>query len=161
MSKFKKKGKLKKNKLKKINKFKKHQKLKQSPPTFEPGKDGTGGSHLIQWATQASLNWRLNLQYIKCSHNSKYKPSVFSVIFRHKQPQNVVLEQLVLLKWIYYGNLEKTFAVYQRNACKSITDDRDRAGSGENDLCQKKIIKPFAEHDLRVTLHCAGKKNPL
>ena len=32
----------------------------------------------------------------------------------------------------------KTFAVYQRNACKSITDERGRAGSGENDLCQKK-----------------------
>ena len=44
--------------------------------------------------------------------------------------------------------------VYQRNACKSITDDRGRAGSGENDLCQK--IKPFAEHDLRVTLQRAG-----
>ena len=52
--------------------------------------------------------------------------------------------------------MEKTFAVYQRNACKSITDERDRAGSGENDLCQKKIIKPFAEHDLRGTLQCAG-----
>ena len=50
----------------------------------------------------------------------------------------------------------KTFAVYQRNACKSITDERGRAGSGENDLCQKK--KPFAEHDLRVTLECAGNK---
>ena len=51
--------------------------------------------------------------------------------------------------------MKKTFAVYQRNACKSITDERGRAGSGENDLCQKKI-KPFAEHDLRVTLECAG-----
>ena len=90
-------------------------------------------------------------------HNSK--PNVFSAIFRHKQPQNVDLEQLVLLKWIYYGNLEKTFAVYQGNACKSITDERGWAGSGENDLCQKKI-KPFAEHGLRVTLECAGKKKP-
>ena len=45
----------------------------------------------------------------------------------------------------------------QRNACKSITDESGRAGSGENDLCQKKK-KPFAEHDLRVTLHCAGNK---
>ena len=94
---------------------------------------------------------------MKCYHNSKYEPSVFSAIFRHKQPQNVDLKQLVLLKCIYYGNLEKTFAVYQRNACKSITDERGRAGSGENDLCQKKI-KPLAEHDLRVTLECAGKK---
>ena len=34
--------------------------------------------------------------------------------------------------------MEKTYTVYQRNACKSITDERDRAGSGENDLCQKK-----------------------
>ena len=39
----------------------------------------------------------------------------------------------------------------QRNASKSITDESGRAGSGENDLCQKK--KTFAEHDLRVTLH--------
>ena len=53
-------------------------------------------------------------------------------------------------------NLEKTFTVYQRNACKSIIDDRGREGFGENDLCQK--IKPFAEHDLRVTLQRAGKK---
>ena len=67
---------------------------------------------------------------------------MFSAIFRHKQPQNVDLKQLALLKWIYYGNLEKTFAVYQRNACKSITDERGRAGSGENDLCQnKKLIE--------------------
>ena len=68
----------------------------------------------------------------------------------------------------------KRFLVYQRNACKSIIDDRGRAGLGENDLCQKKKnplqnttcasrlsaqvkkIKPFAEHDLRVTLECAG-----
>ena len=28
--------------------------------------------------------------------------------------------------------------------------ERGRAGSGENDLCQKK------EHDLRVSLECAG-----
>ena len=51
----------------------------------------------------------------------------------------------------------KRFLVYQRTACKSIIDDRGRAGFGENDLCQKKI-KPFAEHDLRVTLECAGNK---
>ena len=51
----------------------------------------------------------------------------------------------------------KRFLVYQRNACKSIIDDRGRAGFGENDLCQKKK-NPFAEHDLRVTLECAGKK---
>ena len=36
--------------------------------------------------------------------------------------------------------LKKTFAVYQRNACKSITDERGRAGSGENDLCQNKKL---------------------
>ena len=47
----------------------------------------------------------------------------------------------------------------QRNAGKSITDESGRAGSGENDLYQKK--KPFAEHDLRVTLHCAGNKKTL
>ena len=51
--------------------------------------------------------------------------------------------------------MEKTFTVYQRNACKSIIDDRGRAGFGENDLCKKKI-KPFAEHDLRVMLQRAG-----
>ena len=45
-------------------------------------------------------------------------------------------------------------AVYQRSACKSITDERGRAGSGENDVCQKR--KPFAEHDLCVTLQRAG-----
>ena len=75
---------------------------------------------------------------MKCYHNSKYEPRVFSAIFRHKQPHNVTLKQLALLKWIYYGTLEKTFAVYQRNACKSIPDDSGRAGSGENDLCQNK-----------------------
>ena len=80
---------------------------------------------------------------------------MFSAIFRHRQPQNVDLKQLALLKLIYDGTLEKTFAVYQRNACKSITDERGRAGFGENDLCQK---KPFAAQDLRVTLHCAGNK---
>ena len=63
---------------------------------------------------------------------------MFLGIFRHKQPQNVDLKQLALLKLRYYVNLEKTFTVYQRNACKSIIDDRGRAGFGENDLCQKK-----------------------
>ena len=55
---------------------------------------------LYNWlgATQTSLANRLNLQYIKCYHNSKYEPSVFSAIFRHKQPQNVNLKQLALLK---------------------------------------------------------------
>ena len=76
---------------------------------------------------------------------------MFSVIFRHKQPQNVNLKQLALLKWIYYGNLDKTFAVYQPNACKSITDECGQVGSGENDLCQK--IKPFAEHDLHEFIY--------
>ena len=41
---------------------------------------------------------RSNLQYIKCYHNSKYEPSVFSAIFRHKQRQNVDPKQLALLK---------------------------------------------------------------
>ena len=45
-----------------------------------------------------SLNSRSNLQYIKCYHISNYEPSVFSAIFRHKQPQNVDLKQLALLK---------------------------------------------------------------
>ena len=51
MSKFKKKTKQikKKSKLKKSKIKKKHQKIKQSPPRFEPGKNGTGGSRLIQW----------------------------------------------------------------------------------------------------------------
>ena len=64
------------------------------------------------------------------------------LLVRHKQPQKVDLKQLALLKRIYYGNLEKTFTVYQRNACKSITYHMDcgRAGSGENDLCQKKNL---------------------
>ena len=36
----------------------------------------------------------------------------------------------------------KRFLVYQRNACKSIIDDRGRAGLGENDSCQnKKLIE--------------------
>ena len=91
-----------------------------------------------QEALALSNEPRKHLQDIKCYYNSKYEPSVFSAIFRHKQPQNVRLKQLVLLKWICYGNLEKTLAVYQRNACKSITNERGRAGSGENDLCQKK-----------------------
>ena len=38
------------------------------------------------------------LQYLQCYRNSKYEPSVFSAIFRHKQPQNVDLKQLALLK---------------------------------------------------------------
>ena len=123
-------------KKKRIKKTK--QKTKQSPWRFEPGENGIGGNRLKQWATQTPLIRCSNLQYIKCYHNSKYQPSVFSAIFRHKQPHNVTLKQLALLKWIYYGTLEKTFAVYQRNACKSITDESGRAGSGENDLCQKK-----------------------
>ena len=40
----------------------------------------------------------------------KYEPSVFSAIFRHKQPQNVNLKQLALLKWIYYGTLAKSLS---------------------------------------------------
>ena len=53
----------------------------------------------------------------------------------------------------------KRFFVYQRNACKSVIDDRGRAGLGENDLCQKR--KPFAEHDLLVTLQRVGKNFPV
>ena len=64
---------------------------------------------------------------------------------------------MALLKCIYYDNLEKTFTVYQCNACKSIIDDRGRAGFGENELCQKKKKTPFAAQDLRVTLQRAGK----
>ena len=45
----------------------------------------------------------------------------------------------------------KLLQVYQRNACKSIIDDRGRAGFA--DLCQKKA---FAAQDLRVTLQRAG-----
>ena len=48
----------------------------------------------------------------------------------------------------------KPFLVYQRNARKSIFDDRGRAGFGENDSYATK--KPFAEHELRVTLQRAG-----
>ena len=48
----------------------------------------------------------------------------------------------------------KRFLVYQRNACKSIIDDR---GSGRMTYAKKKI-KPFAEHDLRVTPQHAGSK---
>ena len=157
---MKKKSKWKKKQIKKKKRIKNEQTTMQSPRRFEPGANGIGGSRLIQWATQTSLIRWSNLQYIKCYHNSKYEPSVFSAIFRHKQPQNVNLKQSALLKWIYYGTLEKTFTVYQRNACKSITDERGRARSGENDLCQKKK-KPFAEYDLRVTLECAGKKHDL
>ena len=51
---------------------------------------GIGGIRFIQWATQTSLANRLNLQYIECYHNSKYEPN--------KQPQNVDLKQLALLK---------------------------------------------------------------
>ena len=115
----------------------KNKKQSSPPRRFEPGENGIVGSRLIQWATQTSLIRWSNLQYLRCYHNSKHEPSVFSAIFRHKQPQNVNLKQLALLKWIYYGTLEKTFAVYQRNACKSITDERGRGGSRENDLCQK------------------------
>ena len=121
-------------------KKKKQKQKKQSLQEFEPGASGIGSDRLTQWATQTSLANPSNLQYIQCYRNSKYELSVFSAIFRHKQPQNVDLKQLALLKWIYYDNLEKTFTVYQRNACKSIIDDRGRAGLGENDLCQKKTL---------------------
>ena len=47
----------------------------------------------------------------------------------------------------------KRFLVYQRNACKSIFDNRGRAGFGRMTYVTK---KPFAEHDLRVTLQRAG-----
>ena len=118
-----------------LSKLKK--KKKKDLPRFERGDNGTEDNRLVQWTTQTSLTTGSNLQYLKCYHNRKYEPSVFSAIFRHKQSQNVDLKQLALLKWIYYENLEKTFAVYQRNACKSIIDDRGREGFGENDLCQK------------------------
>ena len=68
---------------------------------------------------------------------------MFLVIVCHKQPQNVDLKQMALLKCIYYDNLEKTFTVYQCNACKSIIDDRGRAGFGEKELCQKKKKHPL------------------
>ena len=51
--------------------------------------------------------------------------------------------------------LEKTIAVYQRNACKSIADER---GPGRMTYAKK---KPFAEHDLRVTLQRAGKQQEI
>ena len=63
---------------------------------------------------------------------------MFSAIFRHKQPQNVDLKQLALLKLIYYDNLEKTFTVYQRDACKSIIDDVAERGSGRMTCAKKK-----------------------
>ena len=108
---------------------------------FEPGDNDIRGNFLIQWATQTLLIKPLNLQYMNCYHNStECESSVLSAIFRHKQPQNVDRKQLALLKWIYYGNLEKTSIVWQRNACKSITDDRGRAGTRKNDLCQKKTL---------------------
>ena len=81
---------------------------------------------------------------------------MFSAIFRHKQPQNVDLKQLALLKLIYYDNLEKTFTFYQRNACKSIIDDVAERGSGRMTCAKKKT--PFATQDLRVTLQRAGNK---
>ena len=84
---------------------------------------------------------------------------MFSGIFRHKQSQNIDLKQLALLKLRYYNNLEKTFTVYQRNACKSIIDDRGRAGFRENDLCQKKTL--FAAQDLRVTVQHTGNNTAL
>ena len=80
-----------KKQMKKKSEFKKNKKTKQSPRRFKPGENGIGGSRLIQWATQTSLIRWPNLQYIKCYHNSKYEPSVFLAIFRHKQPQNVNL----------------------------------------------------------------------
>ncbi|MCV6637049.1 hypothetical protein, partial [Candidatus Albibeggiatoa sp. nov. NOAA] len=51
---------------------------------------------------------------------------------------------------IYYGNLEKTFAVYQRNACKSITDERGRAGSGEKTYAK---TRSSVSLNLRVFAH--------
>ena len=77
---------------------KKKKKKKPSPRRFEPGDNGIGDNRLKQCATLTSLFRCSNLQYIKCYHNSKYEPSVFSAIFRHKQPHNVTLKQLALLK---------------------------------------------------------------
>ena len=49
----------------------------------------------------------------------------------------------------------KRFLVYQRKACKSIIDDRGRAGFGENDLCQNKKfseLKPARDvHSFHIT----------
>ena len=72
-----------------LSKLKKEKKKKADPVEMRtPG----------QWTTQTSLTKRANLEYIKCYHNSIYEPSVFSAIFRHKQPQNVDLKRLALLK---------------------------------------------------------------
>ena len=35
---------------------------------------------------------------------------------------------------------QKRFLVYQRNACKSIFNDRGRVGFGENGLCDQKTL---------------------
>ena len=72
-------------------------KKKQTPPRFQPG--AMASRHSPYAMNHANIVYqRLNLQYIKSYHDSKYEPSVFSAIFRHKQPQNIDLKLLVLLK---------------------------------------------------------------
>ena len=84
----------KKKQIKKKSELKKKTKNKAVPAEFR-----TRGKwyrrHSPYTMSHASIAYQgPNLQYIKCYHNSKYEPSVFSAIFRHKQPENVNLKQL-------------------------------------------------------------------
>ena len=71
---------------------------------------------------------------------------MISVIFRNKQPQNVDLEQLTLLKWIYYDNLEKTLIHILSTQCLQI----DHRWSWPNGVRREWLM--------RLTLQRAGKK---
>ena len=62
----------------------------QAPPKISPAK-----KPFEQIYAQGLLS---EFYGIKCYRHNKYEPNVFSGIFRHKQPQNVDLKQLALLK---------------------------------------------------------------
>ena len=69
-------------------KFKK-KKTKQIHPGSELGATALETFALCNEPHTTSLTSGSNLQYIKCYHNSKYEPSMFLAIFRHKKLQNV------------------------------------------------------------------------
>ena len=73
-------------------------KKRQTPPRFEPR--AMASEAIAKYAmSHANIAYQtIKFTIYKGYHSSKYKSSMFSAIFRHKQPQNVDLKLLVLLK---------------------------------------------------------------
>ena len=83
---------------------------------------------------------------------------MFSAIFRHKQPQRRRPKAVGIVKmnilWQFGEKPLQFINVMLANRSPMSVAER---GPGRMTYAKKKI-KPFAEHDLRVTLECAGNK---